>query len=176
MCDPARRQPRQQRQQTLGRRRESPALPRRLAPGHQPHARHDRLLMHVQPGYPLMHYLHAVSSAAMPPGWGPPTKRNLTSVLRALPPLAPVRVFEAPRVQLATGLSSTKERRPLADGRTSIAPPQAFPPVSSRAGRPQAGDKLAMTGPNCHCEPAGPRSARPEDRLREAISRRGMQI
>src|SRR5262249_42036058 len=79
MRDPARRQPRQQRQQTLGRRRESPALPRRLAGGHQPHASHDRLLMHIQPSYTLMHYLHAVSS---PPGWGPPTKRNLTSALR----------------------------------------------------------------------------------------------
>jgi hypothetical protein len=56
-----------------------------------------------------------------------------------------VRVFEAPRVQLATGLSGSKERRPLSDGSTIIAPPQAFPLVSSRPGRPQAGAKLAMT-------------------------------
>jgi len=47
-----------------------------------------------------------------------------------------VGVFEAPRVQLATGLPSTKKDRPLADGTTNITPPQAFPPVSSRAGRP----------------------------------------
>ena len=40
---PARRQPRQQRQQTLRRRRESPAFPRRLAAHRQPHASHDRL-------------------------------------------------------------------------------------------------------------------------------------
>ena len=58
--------------------------------------------------------------------------------------MAPVGVFEAPRVQLATGLSGAKERRPLSGGSTIIAPPQAFPPVSSSAGRPQAGDKLAM--------------------------------
>ena len=54
----------------------------------------------------------------------------------ALPPLAPVGVFEAPRVQLATGLSGSEERRPRSDGSPIIAPPQAFPPVSSTAGRP----------------------------------------
>jgi len=41
--------------------------------------------------------------------------------------LAQIGVFEAPRVQLATGLSSTMERRPLADGRTTISHPAATP-------------------------------------------------
>src|SRR5262249_21269016 len=45
------------------------------------HAGHDGLLMDIETGYPAVHYLHAVSSIPAPPGWEPPTKRNLTSAL-----------------------------------------------------------------------------------------------
>jgi hypothetical protein len=65
-------------------------------------------LVDIETGDPFVHNFHVLSSTPVPPVWEPPTKRNLTSALRALPPLAPVGVFEAPRVQLATGLSAPR--------------------------------------------------------------------
>src|SRR3954451_5838999 len=129
--------------QACRRRRECPALARQLAANHQPRAGDHRRLMHVEAGNPFVHDFHYISSTPSPSARGPLTKRNLTSVLRGITPVAPVAVFKAPRVQLAIGLFRTMERRPLADGRPSYQNPP--PPGFIQGGRPSAGGELAMT-------------------------------
>src|SRR5208282_906836 len=83
----------------------------------------------------------------VPPAWGPPVRRTLTSGLPGrCRPLAPVGVLRGPRVQLATGLSHTKEKPTSLPAGAPYCPNAAVPPVSYRAGRPPpSGSHLAMT-------------------------------
>ncbi len=67
---PALRQPGQQGQQALRRRREGPTVPAHLAVAHQPHTGHHCRLVHVQAGYTLVDHFHLHSSTPVPPAWG----------------------------------------------------------------------------------------------------------
>src|SRR5438128_1637961 len=106
----------------------SPAFARAGSCGRQ-----DRLLVCAALPFDLLH------TCAAGVGASSTTKSNK----RAPGPeavLAQIGVFEAPRVQLATGLSSTMERRPLADGRTTISHPAATPVSFTGVGQRPVGN------------------------------------
>src|SRR5262249_35549038 len=127
-----------------------PALPRDLAPGHEPHTGDNRRLMHIKTGNSLMHHVHRRSSHASAAGMGTSPMNSSERAPRAgdAVPLAPVGVIEVPRVKLTNGLFRTKEQPTSAPTATpnyttghSI---QSFIQGGSAAGRWETNKKLGL--------------------------------
>jgi len=125
----ARFQPLGQLDQTHRRRLERAHRARHLAARHDPHARHHRLLVHVQTGTARMQHLHAFLPQPAA-GVGYPIRELYKSCSRPRGSLAHSRVLEVPPVQLIPGFL-TPRRRPTS-GPATPKPITGFIPQGRR--------------------------------------------
>ena len=133
---PAFFQPRSQFRKRLRRGRKGPALPLRLAVRHNPHTSHHRVLVYIKACYSLIQDIHDLLLYSL--------RRRHRCLSEKNPrkrapgqhcPFAPVWVIQATRVQLATGLSCTREKPTSLPTARQNTPSPFHRTVSSNAGR-----------------------------------------